>query len=403
MSRKLEQLIADNHAELYALHAITAGGYAHNKNGLRWTNAGSTHNGNILFPETPTSELLNEIMDDYAVHPPGGIGCWSLLPAPANLEALLLARGFQTGWQPCWMVLELPLLHNNFKTPEGLIITNDNTTPTTHLRELPYAGEDTAISRELMTAYPERAQRFLAWMDGEIVAQSAVFFSEVAGIYNVGVLPGLRGKGIGKAVTVAACEYARQSGYQYATLNATPPGQHIYTQMGFKKLGSGITWWMPKYREVPERQTAIAEAVGLGQIDVLETLAPEELQQQISNGMTLLQLATQCKQRKVIEWLIAHEATLKPLDAWDLGLKDRATAMLAADPDAVNILYMEYHGTLLHIAALRNDIDLARLALRYHPDLTIADSQHCSTPEGWAMFFRRKEILDLLKSHAADR
>jgi hypothetical protein len=119
----------------------------------------------------------------------------------------------------------------------------------------------------------------------------------------------------------------------------------------------------------------------------------------MTNGMSLMQLAVHYKQAGSIQWLTDHGIPITVLDAWDMGWKDRAAAMLYADPKEVNSLYEEGELTLLHLAAMRNDPELAKLALSANPDLTIKDKYYQSTGNGWAYHFERKEIKQLIKEY----
>jgi ankyrin repeat protein len=115
--------------------------------------------------------------------------------------------------------------------------------------------------------------------------------------------------------------------------------------------------------------------------------------------MTLMQLAVHCKQPGSAEWLAQHGVTYSVLDAWDLGWKDKAAGLLKANPELVNHQYGEWNTTLLHTAAERDDIALARLALQAKPDLTLKDSIHDGTALGWAQYLQRKEIVKLIQEH----
>jgi len=54
--------------------------------------------------------------------------------------------------------------------------------------------------------------------------------------------------------------------------------------------------------------------------------------------------------------------------------------------------------TPLHLAALGNHADVAHALLDAGADVTIRDSMHDSDALGWATFFRRNEIVDLIKA-----
>lgn len=77
---------------------------------------------------------------------------------------------------------------------------------------------------------------FLAYFNGQPVATSLLFLHETAaGIYFISTLAEFRRKGIGLIVTRAAMTAARLAGAQYATLQSSPDGFHIYRQAGFKE------------------------------------------------------------------------------------------------------------------------------------------------------------------------
>ncbi|GAA0540483.1 GNAT family N-acetyltransferase [Chitinophaga japonensis] len=408
---QLEQAAAYNHRELFCLEATARGGEVCTNAGLTWTYAGPDHAGMVAFPALPDERaglLLDEMMAWYRAHPPRGAGCWSLYPPlPADIGVRLLARGFQPGWWPCWMALDLANIRHH-PNPPGLQVLADNSLSTLPVQDLPYGGDEGAVSPAFIAAHPERVQRFIAVLDGNIVGHSCVLFSTgpygAAGIYNVGVVPAMRRRGIGKAVVLAACRYAQELGYHYAVLNAT--GRRMYQQVGFQWISDGRTWWLQTSRFITHPptpdQVALAEAVGRGDLPALEgpgsLFNSNDLNRPITNGMTLVELAVHCRQPAAAQWLMDHGAACTPLAAWDLGWKDRAAALLAADPAAVNHLYGHLQNTLLHIAAERNDVALAQLALAARPNLQLKDKVYNGTPLDWALHFQRAAITRLIQA-----
>ncbi|MBS1564914.1 MAG: GNAT family N-acetyltransferase, partial [Bacteroidetes bacterium] len=298
-----------------------------------------------------------------------------------------------------------------FATPPELQILGDNDIDIRNIKAVPYSANNHILSSAVRAAFPDRAQRFLALLKRKIVGQSAVFFTEgdygVAGIYNVGVVPELQNQGIGKALTIAACLYAKERGYRYAVLNASESGRRIYEQLGFTWQGFGNTWWVVGDRwrvSAPDAtEISLVEAIGSGAIEQLHPmqagLTRERLSGRINNGMTLMEVAVHCRQPASAEWLIAQGAPYTLMDAWDLGWKERAAALLAAHPEEVNRRYGEGNVTILHTAVMRNDIALAALALSGRPDLSITDSWHDSAALGWAQYFRRPEIIQMIRDH----
>ena len=73
--------------------------------------------------------------------------------------------------------------------------------------------------------------------------------------------------------------------------------------------------------------------------------------------------------------------------------------LLADRPDLANLLTGEREMTPLHTAVDRNDIELARVVLASHPDLTVQDPEYHSTAEGWARYLGRTEILRLIEAN----
>lgn len=394
-----------NHRELFCMNAKVVAGEVYTVNGVSWTHAGSRSESMIAFPELTAENAgttLDKIICYYLNHPPKGVGCWSLDPAqPADLGVKLLARGFQPGWRPQWMALDLANIATDYPVPKHLEIKTDSHTPIYQVKELPYASlKDSGVNYAVLQAFPDRTQRFIAVLNGRIVAQSAVLLAAgVAGIYNVGVVPDERDQGIGKAIVLAACAFAKEKGYHYAVLNAT--GRRMYQKAGFEWMGDGWTWWLKGSNLVNNppsaAQVAIAEAIGTGNLIAHTDTAL--LNQPLTNGMTLMQLAVHCQQPASAEWLMKHGVACTVLDAWDLGWKECATALLKNDPALVNFQYGERHATLLHLAAERNDMALAALALSANPDLQLRDYIYNSTALDWAKHLNRITIQQLITSY----
>jgi GNAT superfamily N-acetyltransferase len=413
--QQLEQAELALHREVYSMITFAQQGDVITKDGLVYTHSSNgPQPGGMALVDKMSSEqagpLLDEMMAWYRTRKAKGIGCWSLdPPQPADLGIRLLARGFSPGWRPGWMSRDLETIQNDYPIPSGVDIRADNETGTHAIKQLPYSGDSGVGSQLVVQTYPQRIQRFLAFKDDKIIGQSCVYLTTgekaVAGIFNVGVVEEFRKQGIGKAVVLAACHWAKERGYHYALLNAT--GRRMYEQAGFKWIGLGLTWWLNSDRYITHppspNDVLLAEAVGKGDIDALNHLAPlfstDALNRPTANGMTLMELAIHWKRTAVATWLVQHGFQYTPYDAWQLGWKDRAADILANNPQEVNRTYGHMNQTLLHIAAERNDIELARLAFSANPDLTMCDCVHHATALGWAMFFKRNAIIELIRQN----
>src|SRR5580698_2607259 len=309
-SEQLEQAVALNHEELFRQEAIALGGEFIRSEGLFYT-TGTRHSASMIaFPDLTAGNAgaeLDALISFYLRHPPGGAGCWSLSPSrPADLGVRLLARGFQPGWRPYWMALELSRIQMDHSAPNGLTIVRDNNRPLTAVPNLPYSR--VVVPGERNEAFPGQWVRFVASLRGRVVGQSVVFLTTgefgVAGVYHVGVVPRARNMGIGKAVTLAACLYARERGYRYAVLNSTEIGRPTYRKLGFRSIGEGWTWWMTIERLLAQppgpAEVRLAEAVGRGDETELAALGIEypsyDLNRLLTNGMSLIQLAVHYRQ-----------------------------------------------------------------------------------------------------------
>jgi ribosomal protein S18 acetylase RimI-like enzyme len=102
----------------------------------------------------------------------------------------------------------------------------------------------------LVTGFPRRPGQemahVLALVDGEPAGSGVVLMIDgVAGLYNIGVLPSARRRGIGAAVTRELLRIARDRGCSAATLYASQLGYSVYAAEGFETHGSGVNYaWL---------------------------------------------------------------------------------------------------------------------------------------------------------------
>lgn len=408
---QLVRAVASNHRELFRQEAIALGGRMMQANGLSWTSGTPHSTSMIAFPEMAdenAGQQLDDIIAFYLRQPPGGAACWSLDPTvPADLGVRLLARGFQPGWRPHWMAADLTQLIMQHAQPNNLRIVQDNDSSLLAVQDLPYVR--VVVPHSSTAAFPGQWARFVASVRGKVVGQSVVFLTSgplgVAGIYHVGVVPASRSKGIGKAVTLAACLYAQERGYRYAVLNSTEAGKRPYRQLGFESTGDGWTWWLITERllaQPPEpSEVRLAEAIGRGDLVELGVLGPimgaATVNKTLTNGMSLVQLAVHCRQADAAEWLIARGSEYSVLDAWDLGWTDKAGQLLRSDRHQIYRIYGKEEKSLLHIAVERNDEALAELALAAGPDLKWRDNTWKATPLEWANHFGYSNLSRMIR------
>jgi GNAT superfamily N-acetyltransferase len=423
---QLLRAVARNHVQMWIHGARLRGGEVHRENGAIWIYTPRVP-GEVVVPfprmtHSRASEQLDVILRYCARRMPlGSVACWSLgPPQPRDLGARLLARGFEWGWQPHWMWLDYRNMSPDHPCPPGLRISLAEDASARGGEDVPYyassrwsASGDAAGGEAERFARPRRMWRFVACLDGRVVGHSALFVTTgrlgVAGIYGCGVAPEARNQGIGKAVTLAACRFAERMGCGHALLNATALGEATYRRLGFVSLGYGQTWWLHRHvMEAPpptEAAVRFVEAVGTGDVAALAALSDhvelETLDAALPCGMTPLQVAAQLGQPAAAEWLVERGATPDLVCAWDLGWKDRVRQLSAMRPGLVNRRSGSRQITPLHVAAERDDRELARLLLAAGAELEIEDPEFHSTPLGWARFFERTAIVAMIEQHQA--
>jgi ribosomal protein S18 acetylase RimI-like enzyme len=88
-----------------------------------------------------------------------------------------------------------------------------------------------------LTESPSVWRHFLARWQGKPCAISTLLCApKAAGIYHVTTLPAYRGRGLGRALTLAATQAGREQGYTTAVLFATPDGYPLYLKLGFETV-----------------------------------------------------------------------------------------------------------------------------------------------------------------------
>ena len=85
---------------------------------------------------------------------------------------------------------------------------------------------------------------YLGRIGDEPVATNMLFNGGgVASVYGVAVRPGVRGRGLGGAITLAPLLDAREEGYTYAVLFSSLMGVGAYERIGFRSTGQ----WIDRY------------------------------------------------------------------------------------------------------------------------------------------------------------
>jgi ribosomal protein S18 acetylase RimI-like enzyme len=357
----LLRAVADNHRDWMARWAVAAGAGVVAVDGAEFYLSREAS----LFPEAaPDPDAL---LSAIRAHDCAGVGYWSL-GADDRLGVRLAARGFGWGWRPHWMAIDLEGEDRFGAAPDpGFEVVDAPGLPYAHT--LPYALPDGVED-------PPGVFRLGVRLREKVIGQISINpTGAIAGIYSMGVAPRVRGRGIGTALTIAACRLAIEHGCRHAVLNATDEGERVYRRAGFRSLGWGQTWWYFRRPASTAREIGLTEAVGFGDLEALEALSPTdaELEGSLPGDEPPLAFALLTGQARVAEWILARR------------------------PGLVGARYGSHEVTLLHLAVEHDSAPFAELALAHGVDATARDATFSGTALGWARHLGRDALAEQLR------
>lgn len=214
-------------------------------------------NGVVRFRATPerASERIDALLGEYATrHAPS---CWLLNPStmPSNLAEQLQARGFFSEFAP-GMAADLHTVDFDVPPPAGLKIrlVADESAMADWLRVLVVGSSfPTEIERVLFDLLERlgfhvnpTVRFFLGTLNDQPVSTSMLFLGGgIAGIYCVTTVPGVRQRGIGTALTLAAMREGLAGGYHVAGLQSSEMGLRAYQRLGFREYCTFGTCFSP--------------------------------------------------------------------------------------------------------------------------------------------------------------
>jgi GNAT superfamily N-acetyltransferase len=272
----LLRAIESHHRQWLVYSARFGGGEVRRESGVTWVRGPDGYYSSVAFPRLRSATAdaqIDRIVAYYrGCRPRKLVIWWSLEPAqPPDLEARLLTRGFEPCWPLNWMWLDLEQLRSDFPRTPGLQVDLIQGEVDWDVEDLPHYSREIAAWRcAASRARPRRLWQFGAWLEGKPVGHSTLFITTgrlgIAGIWGCGVVPEARNRGVGKAVTLVACEYARALGCRCAMLNATGMGEPVYRRLGFEKIGAGVTWMLRPEAQRARRARGPGELRAVGRV-----------------------------------------------------------------------------------------------------------------------------------------
>lgn len=172
---------------------------------------------------------------------------WMVEPShqPHNLPDILVDNGFSLSYstpamvhrevaafQPCDYPSELEI---------SLVQTESDLTDLASI--LPVFGLNEAVTDGYIAMVramvrDRRFQHFIGRVDGMPVTCGAAFFQcETLGVYTIGTLETVRGRGYGSAITSKVMEEGQSRGCRIAVLTSSKLGLSVYKYLGFEQVG----------------------------------------------------------------------------------------------------------------------------------------------------------------------
>lgn len=207
------------------------------------------------FAPGDADRRIAEIRDAYGRGDTGFVWWVAPFDTPDDLGARLTSAGLTLEGNAPAMAASLDDVPLDEPAPAGLEIVPVTDTETLEefltIVEADWlewvGGEATPIQRRTLDAFareiPRRLPsepvplRWLGRVDGQPVATSRVSLGGgVAGLYAILTLPAHRGRGIGRAMTLAALRAAAGLGYRIGVLQSSDLGYGVYGKLGFREL-----------------------------------------------------------------------------------------------------------------------------------------------------------------------
>lgn len=170
--------------------------------------------------------------------------------APATRERLL-AHGFELDYAAPAMAIDLDAIPTPYPMPDGLTVVEARDAQTLAQwtavlhgaykdKHMPLASAQ-VWERATLAAENPPWRVYLAYYNGQPVATNLILNGGgVAGLFCIGTIPEVRGRGFGTAVTLAPLLDARDAGYRYGVLFASEMGLPAYLKMGWRQIDNVI-------------------------------------------------------------------------------------------------------------------------------------------------------------------
>ena len=167
---------------------------------------------------------------------------------PADLPGRLEAAGFAAEAAETLLVAEIADLELDVRPPAGvtLVPVTDagGADVVVRVHDEVFGGDHAAIGAAITAALgsqPRPIQAVVAAAGDAAISAGRVDFpagGDFAGLWGGGTLPGWRGRGVFRSLVAYRARLARDRGYRYLQVDATPDSRPILARLGFTELAT---------------------------------------------------------------------------------------------------------------------------------------------------------------------
>lgn len=208
------------------------------------------HFGFIAYSALDEETVEAEIMEQIAYYQALGMSFeWKVYDhdRPADLRQRLAARGFDMEEPEALMILDLQhALDFYWSLSLPAMQRIEDAAGVTQLREMEeavwgtdHSWMDVRLVNDLRNI-PEQLSVFSVYVDGRPVSAAWMYYhppSQFASLWGGTTLPDYRKRGYYTALLAARVREARQRGYRFLTVDASPMSRPILEKHGFQFLG----------------------------------------------------------------------------------------------------------------------------------------------------------------------
>lgn len=174
---------------------------------------------------------------------------------PADLPGRLQAAGFIPDPAETLLVAEIADLSLDTNPPTGVVLAPvtdaSGAAALVRVHDEVFGGHHTAVGSAIIAALEARpcpVEAVLAVAGETTVSAGRVEFpgnSDFASLWGGGTLPGWRGRGVFRSLVTYRARLARERGYRYLQVDASPDSRPILQRLGFTELAKTTPFRYP--------------------------------------------------------------------------------------------------------------------------------------------------------------